>query len=113
METTTGDVDAESAAKKRRRSKWDTPAATPTPTPSAVDSSIASNTAVFSGIPLSQPAIRPPLPMGLPIPGQPILARMPPLIPPQMPMMPIVNMNTAVVPGVSKLDCRIYVGSVH
>jgi hypothetical protein len=27
--------------------------------------------------------------------------------------MPIVNMNTAVVPGVSKLDCRIYVGSVH
>ena len=111
METATGDVDAESAAKKRRRSKWDTPAATHTPT--AVDSSIASNTTVFSGIPPSQPAIRPPLPMGLPIPGQPILPRMPPLIPLQMPMMPIINLNTAVVPGVSKLDCRIYVGSVN
>ena len=112
METTGGDVDAEAAAKKRRRSKWDTPAATPTP--SAVDSSIVSNTVLSSDPPHGHTAIRPPLPMGLPAPPLTTMLRMPPLVPLQMPMMPMMPIiNTVVVPIVSKLDCRIYVGWVH
>ena len=104
MESTSGDVDAEAAAKKRRRSKWDTPA----PTPSAVDTGAVSNSIPSLDTPLGQTVIKPPLPIGLPAPAQTMISRMSPMIPLQIPIMPIAN--AAVVPAVSKLDCRIYVG---
>lgn len=110
MEISSGDVDAEAAAKKRRRSKWDTPAATPTP--SAVDSSIFSNSVPSFNAPLLA-TMKPPVPMGLPAPAQTLVPRMPPLPlqMPMIPMMPIINM--ALVSAASKLDCRIYVGWVE
>ena len=112
MEVTSGDVDAEAAAKKRRRSKWDTPAATSTP--SAVDSSTSSNSIPSFNAPLLA-TVKPPVPMGLPAPAQSMVSRMPPL-PLQMPMMPMIPMmpiiNMALNSAASKLDCRIYVGWV-